>query len=128
MESHESFETYIERFPPAVAEPLRVLRQAIRNAAPDAVETFSYGIPTYDQKGHVVHFAGYAGHVSLYPGADGIVAFREELSGYRVSKGTVQFPLGAALPVELIGRIVRYRLEQNLRWDEEKKAKRKKKT
>ena len=93
---------------------LEELRSVIRACAPGAREKISYGIPTFDLEGNLVHFAGYAGHIGFYPGAAGIAEFRKELAGYRTSKGTVQFPLDRKLPVALIRRIVKFRVRQNL--------------
>ena len=82
---------------------------------PGASEKISYGIPTFHLHGNLVHFAAFANHVGLYPGASGIAAFAAELQGYRTSKGTVQLPLDAPLPLDLIARIVRHRVEENLK-------------
>ena len=105
---------YLRQFPPDGRKRLEELRSVIRASAPGAREKISYGIPTFDLEGNLVHFAGYAGHVGFYPGAAGIAEFREELAGYRTSKGTVQLPLDRKLPVALIRRIVKFRVRQNL--------------
>ena len=73
----------------------------------------SYGIPTFYLNGNLVHFAGYEKHIGFYPTSSGIEAFRSEMTGYKLSKGTVQFPLDLPLPVDLIRRMVRYRVEEN---------------
>lgn len=102
---------YLHPFPPEVRARLDAVRAAIREEAPSAVEVMSYGIPTFDVDGrHLVHFAGYKGHVGLYPGAGGIAAFEAELGGYVHAKGSVQFPHDQELPLDLIRRIVRFRL------------------
>ncbi len=111
-----AIDDHIAGFPPATQAMLRELRALISEAAPNAVETISYGIPTFDLHGrHLVHFAGYKGHIGFYPTASGIGAFRDELAGYRVSRGTVQLPLDKPLPVDLIRRIVEYRVGEVLR-------------
>jgi uncharacterized protein YdhG (YjbR/CyaY superfamily) len=93
---------------------LEEMRSLIRSAAPGATETISYAIPTYDLNGrHLVHFAGYARHIGFYPTASGITAFRDDLVQYKSGKGSVQFPLGRPLPVDVITRIVRFRVEQS---------------
>jgi uncharacterized protein YdhG (YjbR/CyaY superfamily) len=108
-----SIDDYIAGFPPEVRKVLEQLRALIRASAPDASETISYAMPTFDMKGrHVVHFAGYARHVGFYPTGSGVEAFKEKLAPYKFSKGSVQFPLGQPLPVELIRRIVEYRVAQ----------------
>lgn len=99
---------------PAEARPaLDELRALVRSVAPDAAEKISYGIPTFYLNGNLVHFAGYKGHIGFYPGPAGIEAFAAELSAYKLSKGTVQFPLGTPLPIDLIRRIVEFRVAQN---------------
>ena len=109
-----SINEYIAEFPAAIQEKLEELRALIRESAPDATETISYAIPTFDLGGrHLVHFAGYAKHVGLYPAPSGIEAFRKELEPYKSGKGSVQFPLGQPLPADLIRRIVRFRVEGN---------------
>jgi uncharacterized protein YdhG (YjbR/CyaY superfamily) len=109
-----SIDEYITRFPKSVQTLLKTLRATIRKAAPKAEEKISYGIPTFALHGNLVHFAGYEGHIGFYPGAVGIATFRKELAAWKVSKGTVQFPLDAPLPLPLITRIVKLRVKQNL--------------
>ena len=88
------------------------MRALIRASAPDATETISYAIPTFDLNGrHLVHFAGYERHIGFYPGARGIEMFKDELTPYKSAKGSVQFPLAGPLPADLIRRMVRSRVE-----------------
>jgi uncharacterized protein YdhG (YjbR/CyaY superfamily) len=109
-----SIDEYIAEFPPETQKVLEELRALIKASAPDATETISYAIPTFDLNGkHLVHFAGYTKHVGFYPTGSGIEAFKEELKPYKRAKGSVQFPLGQPLPTGLIRRIVIYRVEQN---------------
>ena len=105
---------YILQFPPDVQQKLNALREAILEIVPDATEKIAYGIPTFYVKGNLVHFAAYKSHIGFYPASSGIDAFREELAPYKLSRGTVQFPLDQPLPMELIRRIVQYRLAENL--------------
>ena len=105
---------YILQFPADVQQKLNELRAAILEIVPDATEKIAYGIPTFFLKGNVVHFAGYKSHIGFYPGADGIEAFAGELGAYKLSKGTVQFPLDQPLPLDLVKRITTFRKEQNL--------------
>ena len=82
----------------------------LREEIPGAVETISYGIPTFDLNGrHVIHFAGYQNHVGLYPTPHGVDAFEAELAAYPQGKGSVQLPHDRPLPVDLIRRIAGYR-------------------
>jgi uncharacterized protein YdhG (YjbR/CyaY superfamily) len=108
-----SVDEYIAGFPAAMQKVLEEVRALIRASAPGATETISYAIPTFDLNGHLVHFAGYRNHIGLYPGPSGIEAFREELKPYKSARGSVQFPLGQPLPMDLIRRIVELRVEEN---------------
>jgi uncharacterized protein YdhG (YjbR/CyaY superfamily) len=110
-----SVDEYIAAFPPETQRVLEQLRGLIRASAPDATETISYAIPTFDLNGHLVHFAGYEKHVGFYPTGRGVEAFKDELKAYKGGKGSVQFPLDEPLPADLIRRIVENRVEENTR-------------
>jgi uncharacterized protein YdhG (YjbR/CyaY superfamily) len=105
---------YIAAFPVAVQELLRLVRDTIRQAAPEAGEKISYRIPTFTLHGNLIHFAAFKNHIGLYPGSEAIEAFREELLDYRTAKGTIQFPLDRPIPVALIAKIVEYRVKESL--------------
>ncbi|MDD4312529.1 MAG: DUF1801 domain-containing protein [Eubacteriales bacterium] len=105
--------SYILQYPLEVQEKLNQMREAILEILPEAEEKIAYGIPTFYLNGNVVHFAGYKSHIGFYPGADGIATFAGELGAYKLSRGTVQFPLDQPLPLELVKRITAYRKEQN---------------
>ncbi|MBL8190730.1 MAG: DUF1801 domain-containing protein [Acidobacteria bacterium] len=122
----KTIDEYIANFPPEVQEKLETIRATIRKAAPKAEEAISYMIPTLKLHGNLVHFAAYKNHIGFYPGAGGIAAFQEELAGYETSKGTVQFPLDKRLPLTLITKIVKFRVQQNLEKAAAKAAKKKK--
>lgn len=111
MKSIRTIDDYLKQFPPAIQQKLTALRQLIRHHAPGATEKISYQMPTFYQSTNLVHFAAHKHHIGLYPGPEAITAFGEELSGYKTSKGAIQFPLEKPLPLDLIGRIVRYRVE-----------------
>lgn len=107
---------YIAAFPPEVRERLEQMRAIIHEAAPDAVETISYGIPTFDMNGrHLVHFGGFKSHVGFYPVPSAMEAFSEELAPYKKGKGSARFPLGQPLPEDLVRRIVEFRLAETER-------------
>ncbi len=111
-----SVDEYIAGFPPAVRAALEEIRAVIRAASPDATETISYGIPTFDLHGrHLVHFGGFAAHIGFYPVPSGIEAFEDELKPFKAGKGTARFPLDRPLPVDLMRRIVEFRADENLR-------------
>ena len=107
-------DAYISQFSADVQAQLQQLRKVIHTAAPDASEKISYGIPTFYLHGNLVHFAAYRNHIGFYPSSSGVLAFAQELAAYKTSRGTVQFPLGQPLPVELIKKIVAFRVTENL--------------
>ncbi|MBK6365900.1 MAG: DUF1801 domain-containing protein [Polaromonas sp.] len=110
----DSIDTYIAQFPDDVQARLQKLRTTILNLAPGATEAMSYQIPTFKLNGNLVHFAAFKKHIGFYPGAAGIAAFQDELAGYKSAKGSVQFPLDQALPLDLVKKIVKFRVIQNL--------------
>ncbi|HEX9068589.1 MAG TPA: DUF1801 domain-containing protein [Ktedonobacterales bacterium] len=118
MDSHQgSFQTideYIATFPADIQALLQAVRATIREAAPEAKERISYQISTFTLHGNLVHFAAFKRHIGFYPTSSGTAAFHDELAPYVVSKGTVRFPLDQPLPMELIARIVRFRVTENL--------------
>lgn len=118
-----SVESYIAGFPPEVRTVLRKIRAAIRKAAPDAEERISWGMPAYSQDGMLTFFAAFKGHVSIFPGPEGIEKFKKELAPYGTSKGTVRFPLGTPVPYGLINRIVKFRVKENRARAEAKRKK-----
>lgn len=109
----KTMDEYIAAFPKKTQVLLQQLRKTIRKAAPKAGETINYGIPTFTMEGNLVHFAGYDKHIGFYPGAEGIRVFQKQFTRYKSSKGSVQFPLDEKLPLELVTKIVKFRLEQN---------------
>ena len=121
--SSGEIEKYIGSFPGGTQKILEKLLKTIREAAPDAEEGISYGIPAFKYHGILVYFAGYKNHIGFYPTASGIRAFEKELVGFKCSKGTVQFPINRPIPIDLVKKIVKFRVMKNL---EKSKAKRKK--
>ena len=114
---------YIASFPREVQKILEELRATIRNAAPEAEETISYGIPTFTLNGNLVHFAAYKNHIGFYPSPGGIEAFKKELSVYEGAKGSVQFPIEEPLPLSLVTKIVKFRVKENAKRAKAKKKK-----
>jgi uncharacterized protein YdhG (YjbR/CyaY superfamily) len=121
----QSIDEYVAEFPPAVQERLQQVREVIRAGAPDAVETISYAMPTFDLHGHLVHFAAFKSHIGLYPTPTGIERFEEELARYKGGKGSLKFPLDEPLPLDLIRRIVEFRVLENTTRAAEKRVVRK---
>lgn len=109
----ENVDAYIASFPTDVQVMLQELRATIKKAAPKAEEVISYEMPAYKYKGMLVYFAAYKNHIGFYPTSSGIAAFKKELSVYKGAKGSVQFPLNKALPLSLISKIVKYRVNEN---------------
>ncbi len=94
---------------------MNALRAAIKSAAPQATEKMSYQMPTFHLNGNLVHFAAYKKHIGFYPAPSGITAYQEELKIYKTSKGAVQFPIDKPLPLDLIKKIVKFRVAENSR-------------
>jgi uncharacterized protein YdhG (YjbR/CyaY superfamily) len=115
MTKPKDFDAYISAFPEATQKRLRQLRATIKKAAPQADEVISYGMPGYRLNGALVWFAAFAHHIGFYPGVSGISAFKKEISIYKSAKGSVQFPLDESLPLGLIAKIVKFRVNENLK-------------
>ncbi|WP_431216977.1 iron chaperone [Puia sp. P3] len=119
----QTVDEYISTFPPATKKALTEIRSLIQKAAPTAEETISYNIPAFKLDGMLVWYAGYKEHIGLYPKPDVIQIFKKELTNYKLSKGTIQFPLDQPLPVSLITKIVKYRIAENKAAAKTKKSK-----
>jgi uncharacterized protein YdhG (YjbR/CyaY superfamily) len=121
-----SIDAYIASFPEETQALLEAMRATIRAAAPEAEEKISYQMPTFFLKGNLVHFAAFKQHIGFYPAPRGIEEFKEELSTYKGAKGSVQFPFDQPLPLDLVARIVRFRVAENMAAAEAKARKGKK--
>lgn len=106
-------DAYISQFPISTQLKLQQLRQIILKAAPKAQEIISYKMPANKVYGVLVYFAGYKHHIGFYPTGCGIKAFQKEISVYKNSKGAVQFLIDEKLPVNLIAKMVRYRMNED---------------
>ena len=109
----KSIDAYIAGFPREVQALLRQVRATIRAAAPEAQEAIKYQLPTFVLHGNLVHFGAFKAHIGFYPGPSGIEKFQQELSAYTGAKGSVQFPLEQAMPLDLIAKIVAFRVDEN---------------
>ena len=108
----KTIDAYIANFPKEVQGILEKIRQTIRKAAPDAVEAISYQIPTFKLNGkYLVYFAAWKDHIGFYATPSGNEAFKKELSQYKVSKGSVRFPIEKPIPYELMEKIVIFRVK-----------------
>lgn len=110
----KSVTEYIAKHPKDVQAVLKRVRSIIRKALPKAEEVISYQIPACKLNGGtVIYFAGWKQHYSLYPAGDRLVAaFRDEIASYKVSKGTIRFPLSQPVPMKLIERIAKFRAKE----------------
>lgn len=117
-EAPKNIDEYIEQFPEDVQEILERIRRLVREAAPEATEKISYQMPTFYLKGNLVHFAAFSNHIGFYPTPSGITSFDHELAPYKRGKGSVRFPLDEPIPYDLIERIVRFRVRENLKTHE----------
>ena len=111
----KNVDEYIALFPSATKEKLNHIRQIIKSSAPQAEECISYQMPTYKYHGPLVYFAGYKSHIGFYPTPSAIIAFKEELTMYKTSKGAIQFTLSNKLPEQLIQKIIAFRLDENIK-------------
>lgn len=105
-----TIDEYIITHPKEVQQILEKIRHTVHKAAPEAMESINYGIPTFKLNGkNLVHFAAFSKHIGFYPSPDAIVKFKKELAGYKQAKGSVQFPLDKPIPYELIESITKFR-------------------
>jgi len=108
-------EDYIKSFPDDVQTLLNTLRSVINENAPGSIESFAYQMPAYKTNGRpLVYFACFKNHIGFYATPSGHSEFAKELSGYKQGKGSVQFPLDKPIPFDLIGRIVEFRVAENV--------------
>lgn len=118
-----SIDEYIATFPEEIQTILQEIRETIKAAAPDAEEKISYQMPTFALKGNLVHFAAFKNHIGFYPTPSGTEAFKEEIANYQAAKGSIRFPLDEPMPLDLITRIVKMRVDENLKKAELKSRK-----
>jgi len=113
---------YIAGFPADIKIILKTLRSLIKKAAPEAEEVISYNIPAYKLNGILVYFAAHKEHIGFYPGGKIVnEVFKNELTKYETSKGTIRFPFDKPIPKRLIKQIVQFRVKDNLLKKKQKK-------
>ncbi len=106
----KTVEEYFTAAPTVSKERLGQLRAAVKKLLPGIQEVISYNMPAFrNEHGIVAWYAGYKHHLGLYPSPSGIAAFKEQLTGYKFSKGSIQFPLDRPLPMTLIKKIIKFR-------------------
>ncbi len=116
-----TIDDYIDACPREIQPRLKQLREIIHDAAPQALEKISYRMPTFTLNGNLVHFAAQTHHIGFYPTPSAIAAFKNELKIYKTSKGAVQFPFDQPLPLDLVRRMVAFRMAENLNKHEVKR-------
>ena len=112
MSAFFTIDEYILQFESDKQNLLNVVRETIREAAPEATETINYNMPTFRFNGNLIHFAMFKNHLGIYPGPETIDAFAEKLATYKTSKGAIQLPLDEEINVQLIQELVLYNLEK----------------
>ena len=110
-----TIDDYIAQYSEDVQQVLVKIRETIKASAPNAIERISYQMPAFYLNGYLVGFAAHTHHIGFYPTPSGLEAFKGELSGYKSSKGAIQFPLDKPMPLELIGKIVKFRVAEKLK-------------
>ena len=109
----QTIDEYIASFPDDIQQLLQAMRQTIRQAAPQAQEAIKYAMPCYVLNGNLVYFAAFKNHIGFYATPTAHKAFAAELLAYKTGKGSVQFPLSKPLPLDLISRMVTFRVNHN---------------
>ena len=106
-------DAYIASHPKVAQRKLKQMRATISKAAQTATELMSYGIPAFKTDKMLVWFAAFKKHIGFYPGADAVATFKKELSRFKFTKGSIRFPVEDALPLQLVARMVRFRVRAN---------------
>ena len=104
---------YISLFPKDVQILLKELRTTIKKAAPGSSEAIKYNMACFVLNGNLVYFAGFKNHIGFFSAPTDIEPFRKALSPYKTGKGSIQFPLDKPLPLDLITKMVKFRVQQN---------------
>lgn len=107
---YSSISNYISYFPKEIQILLKLMQKTIQDAAPNAKEVISYQMPTFKLNGNLVHFAAYKNYIGFYPSPSAIIKFNNDLKSYKTSKGAIQFPIKEPLPLDLIKKIVKFRV------------------
>ncbi len=110
----KSVDEYIESFPDEIQIILQKIRKTIKKAAPKSKEVISYQMPAFKQNSVLVYFAAFKNHIGFFPTSKPIEIFKDKLTAYKTSKGTIQFPLNKKIPFDLITEITKFRLKDDL--------------
>jgi uncharacterized protein YdhG (YjbR/CyaY superfamily) len=109
LKPFNTIDEYIVQWPEALQSKLQTIRATVLSVAPKAEEVISYQMPTFKEGGILLHFAAFSKHYSIFPGAEPIAFFANELKDFETSKGTIKIPMNAPVPVALIKQIVKHR-------------------
>jgi uncharacterized protein YdhG (YjbR/CyaY superfamily) len=110
MKKYSSVDEYVADFPPNIREILDNLRRVIKESVPGVEESISYGMPSYKLKGNdLIYFTAWKKHIGLYGASSAVDVFKEELTQYKILKGTIQFPFSRPIPYDLIGKIIKFK-------------------
>jgi uncharacterized protein YdhG (YjbR/CyaY superfamily) len=113
MTKFQTVDEYVSALPQPARDAVATLRQAIRQAAPQADEIISYNMPAFRWNGILVWYAAFKNHVGFYPRVSAIAAFKTELAPYKTSKGAIRFPISEPIPISLVKKIVKFRIKEN---------------
>ena len=116
-----TIDEYIAQFPDDIQIILQNIRRIVHDAAPEAQEKIAYQMPTFTLNGNLVHFAAFKNHIGFYPTPSGTEKFKKEIASYKAAKGSIQFPLDRPIPYDLITKIVKFRVKENLAKAKKKK-------
>lgn len=109
----ETIDAYMAGYPEEIQEKMCEVRKIIHDVIPEVTEKISWGMATFQlNKKNMIHFAGQKNHLGIYPGAEAIAAYTNELTGFKSTKGGVQFPYNKPIPVELLIKLIRYRAQE----------------
>jgi uncharacterized protein YdhG (YjbR/CyaY superfamily) len=112
-EAPSSVDDYLAAQPEQVREVLAKIRAIVHEVVPAVTERISYGMPTFDVDGHaVVHLAGWAKHVSIYPTPGSPPELVAELAPYSSGRGTTKLALRDGVDLDLVRRIVKALADQ----------------
>lgn len=120
---YKDIDDYIAAFPEDTQKILEQIRTTIKEAAPDAEESIKYAMPTFMLKGNLLYFAAYKNHIGFYAAPTTNEAFKDEIAVYKTGKGSIQFPIDQPMPLNLIIKIVKFRVIQQLENAERNKRK-----
>lgn len=123
----KDIDEYIAGFPSGTQEILKQIRLTIKKVVPEAEEAISYGIPTFNLNGtYLIYFAAYKKHIGFYPVSSEILELDNDFAAFKTSgKGTIQFPLNKPMPLNLIAKLVEFKVKENIEKAEKKKQSKK---